>query len=153
MFSGSWTQYSQQLSEAFRTTSTLSLCAETTIMPLHYRRIKLIVNLLLSVAPYFPTHSHHSPLSPIPTNPSYSYMDPGHADTAPHDLVDRGVKSVTNLSKASLTTTLPLSDFKNVYHNDINSVWSPDWNNQTSNKLYQIKPHLKPWFSSDQNSR
>ena len=35
---------------AFWTSPSLSLCAETSIMPLHYRRIKLTTNLLLSIA-------------------------------------------------------------------------------------------------------
>ena len=68
--------------ETFRTSPTLSLCAETSTMPLHCHRIKLTVNLLLSIAqnPFLPSFNllfksyaklHHALSDALPVLPRH----------------------------------------------------------------------------------
>ena len=68
---------------------------------------------------------------------------PSHVDIAGNEKADKAAKAALDLHITR--SMLPHSDFKCHAHSFIRSRWQQDWDEQTENKLHEVKPCLGPW--------
>lgn len=76
---------------------------------------------------------------------------PSHIGIRGNERADLAAKSALNLKPD--TINIPYTDFKPKINQLIHAKWQRQWNNNTNNKLYQIKPILEKWRQTPPKSR
>ena len=78
---------------------------------------------------------------------------PGHIDLPEHDAVDLAAKNTLSFPKITDPRSPTASDLKTYYRSHILNSWLLLWQNQSSNKLLNIKTKPIPWKTSLLKSR